>query len=60
METQAGPLTVTTVADATGARQFASLLAELCLRALAISLVIAGVIFAYLAVSGGSLWVSTP
>ena len=59
METQAGPLTVT-VADETSARQFASLLAELCLRAFAISLVIAGVIFAYLALSGGSLWASTP
>ena len=57
----AGPLTTMSVSgDEAGARQFMALLGELCLRALGISLAIAGVITAYLAIAGGTIWASTP
>ena len=56
-----GPLTaVTSTGGAAGARQFMALLGELCLRALGISLVIAGVITVYVVLAGGSTWASTP
>ncbi len=57
----AGPLTTMPVSgDEAGARQLMTLLGELCLRALGISLVIAGVITAYLVIAGGTIWASTP
>jgi hypothetical protein len=46
--------------EETGARQFASLLGELCLRAMGISLMIAGVIAIFLVLAGGTTWASTP
>ena len=57
----AGPLTTISVpGDEAGALQFVALLGELCLRALGISLAIAGLITAYLVIAGGTIWASTP
>jgi hypothetical protein len=57
----AGPLTTVHVAgNEARAGEFMALLGELCLRALGISLVIAGLITAYLVIAGGTIWASTP